>query len=144
VEEVIWQVFNKYMGLTNPLTKEKKTETVPATSDVKYDLERLINIYQNDQEFINELLIMTKHGVENNLFELKKHVDQGNLAGVQAIGHKLKGAASAVFLTQITAIANTLEHLTHFDPIYIRTLLSELENESNDLALFLKNNKIDI
>jgi PAS domain S-box-containing protein len=138
VEEVIWQVFNKYMGLTNPLTKEKKTETVPATSDVKYDSERLRNIYQNDQEFINELLIMTKHGVENNLFELKKHVDQGNLAGVQAIGHKLKGAASAVFLTQITAIANTLEHLTHFDPIYIRTLLSELENESNDLSLFLK------
>jgi len=140
VEEMIWQVFNKYMGLKNPMTKE--TEMLHVASDAKYDLERLKSTYQNDQEFINELLLMTKDGLEKNLIELRKYTNLHDLTGIKAVGHKLKGAASAVFLTQITAIANTLEHLTDFDAIYINTLLSKLENESNDLALFLKEQQI--
>ena len=142
VEEMIWQVFNKYMGLTNPMTKEKETEMLHVASAAKYDLERLKSTYQNDQEFINELLLMTKDGLEKNLIELRKYTNLHDLTGIKAVGHKLKGAASAVFLTQITAIANTLEHLTNFDAIYINTLLSKLENESNDLALFLKEQQI--
>jgi PAS domain S-box-containing protein len=129
VEEVIWQVFSKFIGLENPHVHNIPRQTSTAAANPHFDVCRLNNIYMDDQEFIADLLELTKTGLEKNFKELKGYYAQEDLAGLQATGHKLKGAAASVFLTQVTTLAEALEHLETFDKTAVENLLSNLEEE---------------
>jgi len=129
VEEALWQVFNKYSVIAD---REKSGEIqIPSTNvnAAHIDIEKLNMVYMNDQEFISEFLQLTKDGLIKNLSELKRDFESSNFEGIKATGHKLKGAAAAAYLTKVTEIAGTLEHLKSFDQIFIQELISNLEVE---------------
>ncbi|CAG5010358.1 Sensor histidine kinase RcsC [Dyadobacter sp. CECT 9275] len=129
VEEAIWQVFNKFPGLLKTTSPQDKTFTQSPLTDMHIDVDRLKDTYMNDEEFITEFLALTRETLYKSMSELKAYHQQKDLKNIKATGHKLKGAASAAFLSEVTRIADKLEHLDFLDQPYITLLLSDLENE---------------
>ncbi len=129
VEDVIWQVFNKYTAISGAAFPDINRETVSEIVNPHFDIEKLNSVYMNDQEFISEFLVLTKEGLINNLSDLKQAYQLEKLDSVKSAGHKLKGASAAAYLTRVTEIAANLEHLDSFNNNLIRKLLEELEEE---------------
>ena len=112
VEDMIWQMLNKFVGLDSHPNKQKQTEQSTDHDISRFDVNKLNDMYLNDHAFIHELLELTISGLHENLSELKQSFAEENLAAIKASGHKLKGSSSSVYLNQVAQIAGLLEHLT--------------------------------
>ncbi|WP_159473406.1 PAS domain S-box protein [Dyadobacter sp. 3J3] len=137
VEDVIWQVLNKFVGLDSPENKQKKMVNSSIYDSGRFDIEKLNNMYMHDSEFIRDLLELTKDGLNNSLSDLKVYYQKEDLTAINASGHKLKGSSSAVYLNHIAELAGLLEHMIVFDKTIIEKLLTELENEIDYLLPIL-------
>lgn len=137
VEDMIWQMLNKFVGLESPQNEQREIDIISAASSNHFDIEKLNNTYMNDREFIRELLELTTNGLNNNLSDLKKSFANQDLTAIKASGHKLKGSSSSVYLNHVAELSGLLEHLTVFDKIVIEKLLSDLEAEINYLLPIL-------
>lgn len=137
VQEAIWQVFNKYVGVSDLEVKENSS-TMSRPENPHIDINKLKDSYMNDDEFIAEFLLLTGEALVKSILELKAYYDKNDLVGINAIGHRLKGASASAFLTEVTSLANKLEHLKSFDKPYIQQLLAELEAEINLLMPLLE------
>ena len=137
VEETLWQIFNKYPGLGDLHNSENHTTKHSGPDKLHFDLDKLRDMYMNDQEFIAEFLILIRQALNSNLADLKEFHLKKDLQGIKAAGHKLKGAASSAFLSEVTNISAVLEHLDHFDYLEIEQLLIGLESEIDLLLPFL-------
>jgi len=136
VEDAIWQVFHKYTGSTGIQESIEKTGAgKPENHHI--DIDKLKEVYMGDDEFIAEFLELTRDSLIKNLSDLKFSVATENLSGINAIGHKLKGASSAAYLIKITEIAGILEHMKSFHKENLIGLLLELEGEIELLKPFL-------
>ena len=129
VEETIWQVFNKFPGLLKTRSLSDKSITLPSSANSHIDIDKVKDTYMNDEEFIAEFLYLTRESLIKSMSDLKEYHQKKDLVNIKASGHKLKGAASAAFLSEVTSIAGKLEHLDFFDQPYIALLLGDLENE---------------
>lgn len=137
VEDMIWQMLNKYVGLESPQNKQQQMENSSIQDTNRFHIEKLNNMYMNDKEFIHELLQLTVNGLNTNLADLKKSFLKEDLIAIKASGHKLKGSSSSVYLNRVAELSGLLEHLTVFDKTYIEKLLTELEDEINYLLPIL-------
>ncbi|MBE9462378.1 PAS domain S-box protein [Dyadobacter subterraneus] len=129
VEDIIWQMLNKFLGLDAPRNKENKMDPASVSDSNHFDIEKLNSTYMNDKEFIRELLELTKNGLNNNLSDLKQSFAKQDLIAIKASGHKLKGSSSSVYLNHVAELSGILERLTVFDKTFIEKLLTELETE---------------
>ena len=137
VEDSIWQVFEKYTGLSGGQEFNEDKEQEHQAQNEHIDIEKLKEVYMNDEAFIAEFLELTRDGLIKNLSDLKTNFNSGNLTGINATGHKLKGAAAAAYLTRVTDIAEKLEHMTSFDKKNIAELLEDFESEIEFLKPYL-------
>ncbi|MCF2443690.1 PAS domain S-box protein [Dyadobacter sp. CY345] len=135
VEDAIWQIFQKYTGLTNGnAVSEQKAEMI---QNEHIDIDKLKAVYMSDDEFIAEFLELTRDSLIKNLDDLKASLASANLSEIKAAGHKLKGASAAAYLTEVTKIAGILEYMESFDKKIITELLDKLESEIEFLKPFL-------
>ncbi|MEO6687007.1 MAG: PAS domain S-box protein, partial [Dyadobacter sp.] len=137
VEDMIWQVLNKFVGLDSTQNKQKQIVETSVTNSNHFDIETLNTMYMNDKEFIRELLDLTIEGLNDNLLDLKKSFSNEDLMAIKAFGHKLKGSSSSAYLNHVAEISGLLEHLVVFDKTVIENLLTELENEIDYLIPIL-------
>jgi len=129
VEETIWQVLNKYPALSDRYATESVAQEFDESGIAHFDLNKLRDMYLNDQEFISEFLTLIREALNKNLSDLKAFYRSNDLNGIKATGHKLKGAASSAFLSEVTSISRQLEHLEHFENLHIEQLINGLEVE---------------
>lgn len=139
VEEIIEQIIVKFVGTSGKPHNEIKTP-VAEPANPHYDVSKLKSAYLDDDEFIRELLALTNVGLYKNLEDLKTHLVSRDLRALNATGHKLKGAAASVYLSIVTDLASTIEHLTEFNDKEIGQLISALETEIEYLQPFIMGN----
>lgn len=129
VEDAIWQVFQKYTGLSSKSEPVEEKADFGRYQNEHFDIDKLKEVYMDDEDFIAEFLVLTRDSLLKSLVELNAGVKSGDLSKIKAIGHKLKGAASSAFLSNVTKIAVNLELTESFDKKYITELIDELEGE---------------
>jgi len=137
VEDSIWQVFSKYTGAHQDNKFREHAGVSNVIQNTHIDIDKIREVYMADEEFITEFLDLTWDGLTKNLGSLKSALEAKDLAVIKATGHKLKGAASAAYLKEVTKIASELEYLSAFDKPDIKTLIDELEGEIEILRPFL-------
>lgn len=138
VQEAIWQVFNKYIGVPILNVQENNKSLMFSPENPHIDINKLKDAYMNDDEFIAEFLLLTGEALVKSMSDLKIYYAESDLEGINAIGHRLKGASASAFLSEVTSIANNLEHLKSFDQSYIQQLLVALQTEMELLMPLLE------
>jgi len=137
-QEAIWEVLGRVPQFAKgraPLNN-LQLSSVPVHSGL--DIGRLRTAYMDDENFIEEILNLTKQALEENLSDLKAFFEIKDLARIKATGHRLKGVAKAVFLAELADKAMQLEILTVYDQEVIGQLLAQLESEIDHLMPLLE------
>ena len=133
VEEDLWQILNELPKLKDQNELNTLTSNNMKFNDKIIDIEKLREFYMNDNEFIREFLDLAKDSLFKAQNELHEFHINSNLAGIKTTAHRLKGAASSAFLTNITKIAQELEHMEVFKSEEIKSLLIQLDEEIEEL-----------
>ncbi|WP_025765217.1 PAS domain S-box protein [Dyadobacter tibetensis] len=131
VEGDIWNLLNRLILKSQPTEVKIKTENPPLNHSNIVDIHKLKTYYMDDNDFIRELLQLSKEALikaQQELVQLSRNKD---LPGLNAVGHRLKGAAASVFFIQITDIAKKIEYLEAFKEEEVKDLLAMLEVEIN-------------
>jgi PAS domain S-box-containing protein len=129
VQESIWQMLCRIPGFSNSdFAVANDIESVEVENE-RFNIQRLRTAYMDDDEFIGEILSLTRHTLEENLNDLKRICLSPDLAGIKSAAHRLKGVAKAVFLTQVAHFAQELEGLPVYEEQKVRELMILLENE---------------
>lgn len=134
VEESIRKVLGKYLAKSDIEIVEEE----PKVSDVqRFDVEKVKDVYMNDETFISEFLKLIKQTLTDALVDLKRAFAKEDLKAIKASGHKLKGAASSAYLGEVTRIAQQFENSISFEHLKLLDLIDQLEKEIEFLTPIL-------
>ncbi|PWJ55304.1 PAS domain S-box-containing protein [Dyadobacter jejuensis] len=129
VEQDIWSLLNRLPQTKELLEVESIEPIKEMTNTTIIDVDKLREYYMNDEEFIKEFLVLAQDALLKAQEELLLHHQKADLDQIKAVGHRLKGAASAAFLYRVTDISKQLESLMNYDEKTVGSLLSELDQE---------------
>lgn len=125
-EDTIRQVLSKYINQTVEVVSAAKVAII---KNQHFDLEKVKEIYINDELFIAEFLTLINQTLIKGLSDLKNSYEIKDLDAIKSIGHKIKGAASSAFLAEVTNIARQLEAATIFEGEHLLGLINQIQNE---------------
>jgi PAS domain S-box-containing protein len=134
----IWEVLGRVPQFEKGRSPLKPVDDFSPVGHSSFDLAKLRSAYMDDENFIEEILNLTKQSLTENLSDLKSFYELRDLARIKATGHKLKGVAKAVFLVELANISLEIEMLTTYDHEQIGRLLFQLENEIDHLLALLE------
>ncbi len=139
VEESLAVIFRKWLdggeengGDGEPREAHKVPEpgTPEPADDEKehFDISVLQN-YLGEDDVDPMILKLTCTEIEQSLETLAKHVQEQNLAGIKAIGHKLAGTTGSVGLPALYKLARRLDGLKEYNDAEVQALLDETTAE---------------
>ncbi|RXK86290.1 response regulator [Filimonas effusa] len=126
VEESIRALFATWLhdSKTSAATQEPVAE-----SNQHFDV-NIVKKYLGDEDgIINELLVLTTSELNKTLLLLEKQVNEQNLQGVNAMGHKMYGTAATAGMVQLAEMANKFSHLPVFHPGEVDNMFNEIADE---------------
>ncbi len=137
-QEAIWQVLGRVEQFAAEEEKLSKVQFPLKPGMASFDVGKLRSAYMDDEQFIEEILALTKESLKENLADLKSFYAIRDFARLKATSHKLKGVAKAVFLADLSETALELEMMTIYDHDLIGLLLSQLEGQIEVLLPLLE------
>ncbi|CAG5074611.1 Sensor histidine kinase RcsC [Dyadobacter sp. CECT 9623] len=134
VENTILEILRKYIlpGLASG-DSSPAANNVALEAHTGIDFQKLNAVYLADASFLIEFLAITMQSLEGGISDLKRYYQAKDLQGINLAGHKMKGAAASAFMPEITALAQTLEHMASFEPQEIDHTLQLLQDGLNQI-----------
>jgi two-component system sensor histidine kinase BarA len=97
-------------------------------------LERL----DNDEEFLTELIVDLIELADSSIQQMSSALDGESFAKVTEIAHGLKGAAANLAFPEMVSMARDIELNENTDTMYIRSLITGLENHLQEIKSYIK------
>jgi PAS domain S-box-containing protein len=123
-------------------TSEKIQQTamlVPANSPI--DLNRMLDLFDGEEEIVEELLDVFYHSIDNLKTKLTTAVEEKS-QNVKIMAHEIKGSASNVGATTLSTLSENLEiAVQKQDWTQINELAMQIDFEFNHLKQFIENRK---
>lgn len=100
----------------------------------------LLARFDNDEEFLMEMLNMFVQEVETKLTQIKKDLTENNFDDIRLVAHSLKGITSTLTaFTMRDAVCEMEGAVKRNDIKMIPSFLDTIENEHRKLIRFLNN-----
>lgn len=127
VEATLAAVINKWLGKPRSLSATDKTGLSGAP--VHFDPGKIESYVDGDAVLLQEVIALTQTELEEAQSLLNRQATAGNIAGLQEIGHKLYGTASAAGLMYLAFLSRKLEQMENGGREQAVTLLHQLQSE---------------
>jgi HPt (histidine-containing phosphotransfer) domain-containing protein len=108
------------------------------TAGKPYDLTTIYAISDDNQEFLEQLLIVFTNTVSQDVAAMRVAADNNNWAEVGKIAHKIKPSVSHFGINSLTDVIRGLEHNNGADEIQLSALVNQLETVMNSVVVGLK------
>lgn len=106
--------------------------------ELHFDLARLHQLSDNNQEFEQELLQLYIDDTQDQLQHLQQAIDKQNLQHIERIAHHIKGASASVGAKQIEQIAEMIEQQAKQQQLEtINVLIPRLEHSFSQIQTLL-------
>jgi PAS domain S-box-containing protein len=128
--------------LSNAVTESPENPpqtSVAVTSNSPIDLNRMLDLFDGDEEVVDELLMVFYNSIDGLKTKLSTVVAEQS-QNVKIMAHEIKGSASNVGAVTLTSLSETLEMAVQKqDWTQINELVMQIEFEFNHLKHFIEN-----
>lgn len=132
VEETIANALNKWLNAKDDDTAMNTT----TNNNAHFDPAQLKMYLGDNEELLKEVIELTKKELVQSAIALQMYVDNKDLKGLNATGHKLSGTSMSAGLVMLSKIAHQFDQLKEFENEQAQQLLTDAKNEI-DLLLKL-------
>ncbi|WP_343702375.1 PAS domain S-box protein [Chitinophaga sp.] len=136
VEEQLAAIFRKWLPPNGA-----GPQSTPASETEHFDINVLKN-YLGEEQVDPEILKLTCREINRSAEVLAEHVQNKDLAGIRALGHKLAGTTGSVGLKHLHTLARRLDGLSRFSEKEAEELLRQTSEEIT-LVTTIINNRIN-
>lgn len=136
VEEQLAAIFRKWLP-----PDAAGQQMAPASETEHFDINVLKN-YLGEEQVDPEILKLTCSEINRSAAVLAEHVQNRDLEGIRALGHKLAGTTGSVGLKHLHTLARRLDGLNRFDESEAEELLRQTTEEIT-LVTTIINNRIN-
>jgi CheY-like chemotaxis protein/HPt (histidine-containing phosphotransfer) domain-containing protein len=141
VENTLVQLFQQWLPSQKSANTESKKagNTDPSTH---LDLNAIKVLTGDDDNFIKEVLHLTKVELTASLKNIAQQINKGDLNGINLSGHKLNGTALSAGLPALSKIASRFEHIPHFDKDELTQLLVAARDEVTAIFMAIEKHSV--
>jgi PAS domain S-box-containing protein len=141
VENTLMQLIQKWLPAEKSANIESKIieNGVPSTH---LDLNAIKALTGDDDNFIKEVLSLTKIELTASLKTITQQINKGDLKGINLSGHKLNGTALSAGLPVLAKMASRLEHTAHFDKDELTQLLAAARDEITAIFMAMEKHNV--
>ncbi|WP_346319239.1 PAS domain S-box protein [Chitinophaga sp. YIM B06452] len=104
-------------------------ETIEEKDMSKHFNENVLIEYLGEDNVGKEILALIRSELQKAVEAIQQFVKEENLAGLNAIGHKLRGTTSSTGLGELGRLALEFDRMKTFDPDTVYSLLEEISAE---------------
>lgn len=116
---------------------DRNSDALTNLWELHFDLARLHQLSDNNQEFEQDLLQLYIDDTQDQLQHLQQAIDKQNLQHIERIAHHIKGASASVGAKQIEQIAETIEQQAKQQLETINVLMPRLEHAFSQIQTLL-------
>lgn len=124
VQHSLADILCKWLGRKTPVIEE-----VVRTGKEQHFNEEVLKAYLGEDNISNDILLLTASEIRKSFETLVQHVQDQNLKGINAIGHKLYGTAATVGLEIMAGYAKQFEYLAAFEEAVVKEMLAKATTE---------------
>jgi len=138
VEQVLRQVLAEQLNGQVPVPENSTTPSaagVPAEQATDFNLDKLVETFLGDKDFVKEYLIVTKSSLSATFNELEGHIKAQDFKAVKFAAHKLKGIAAYACLPNVHRLSAEIEHIEQGDPQILTSIFGELRAAFNKAVI---------
>ncbi len=121
--------------------EEKASPYKPDCSEIKgneiYDRETFMKRIEGDREFEKEIIEMILRDIPDNIEELSKSIDKGNISHIAHLAHTIKGLAANIHANLLKEATYDFEYLCKSGEINME-LFEHIKKRFEELKIYLK------
>jgi len=140
VEETIALLLDKWLH-TEQKNDKIDLEIKNQDTAAHFDLQWLKTCLGDNEGILKEVMGLTREELIQSASALQMHVDNKDIQGLNATGHKLYGTSVSAGLTILARIANEFEHINDFVKTDAEKLLAKAKAEIDTLLKILSKYK---
>jgi hypothetical protein len=110
-------------------TERQPEETITERDMSKHFDESVLKEYLGEDNVGKEILALIRSELQKAVETMQQFAKEENLAGLNAIGHKLRGTTSSTGLGELGRLALEFDRMTTFNPDNVYALLEETSAE---------------
>ncbi|SIN65733.1 PAS domain S-box protein [Chitinophaga niabensis] len=124
VQHSLAAILSKWLGRKSPVMEE-----VVHTGKEQHFNEEVLRGYLGEDNISNDILLLTASEIRRSFETLAQHVQDQDLKGIHAIGHKLYGTAATVGLEILAVYAKQFEYIPSFEEAAVKEMLAKASAE---------------